>query len=171
MGAKPSRKGRIDMKQPMRFKINGEIYEDEIDVRRTLLEVLRENFGLTGTKRGCNEGECGTCTVLLDGKPVASCLVLAIEAQGKRIETVEGLAQNGELHPLQQTFMEHGAFQCGFCTPGVLMAAKGLLNENPKPSEEEVRRAISGNLCRCTGYNKYVEAIQDAATKTSINKK
>jgi len=171
VGAKPSRKGRIDMKQPMRFKINGEIYEDEIDVRRTLLEVLRENFGLTGTKRGCNEGECGTCTVLLDGKPVASCLVLAIEAQGKRIETVEGLAQNGELHPLQQTFMEHGAFQCGFCTPGVLMAAKGLLNENPKPSEEEVRRAISGNLCRCTGYNKYVEAIQDAATKTSINKK
>ena len=159
------------MKQLMKFNINGEIYEDEIDVRRTLLEVLREGFGLTGTKRSCNEGECGTCTVLMDGKPVASCLVLAVEAQGKRIETVEGLAQNGELHPLQQTFMEHGAFQCGFCTPGVLMAAKGLLNENPKPSEEEVRRAISGNLCRCTGYNKYVEAIQDAATKASINKK
>jgi len=155
------------MKQPMTFTINGEIYEDEIDVRRTLLEVLRENFGLTGTKRGCNEGECGTCTVLLDGKPVASCLVLAVEAQGKSIETVERLAQNGELHPLQQAFMEHGAFQCGFCTPGVLMAAKGLLNENPKPSEEEVRRAIVGNLCRCTGYNKYVEAILDAATKLS----
>ena len=155
------------MKQPMTFTINGEIYEDEIDVRRTLLEVLRENFGLTGTKRGCNEGECGTCTVLLDGKPVASCLVLAVEAQGKGIETVERLAQNGELHPLQQAFMEHGAFQCGFCTPGVLMAAKGLLNENPKPSEEEVRRAIVGNLCRCTGYNKYVEAILDAATKLS----
>jgi carbon-monoxide dehydrogenase small subunit len=155
------------MKQPMTFTINGEIYEDEIDVRRTLLEVLRENFGLTGTKRGCNEGECGTCTVLLDGKPVASCLVLAVEAQGKSIETVERLAQNGELHALQQAFMEHGAFQCGFCTPGVLMAAKGLLNENPKPSEEEVRRAIVGNLCRCTGYNKYVEAILDAATKLS----
>lgn len=155
------------MKQPMTFTINGEIYEDEIDVRRTLLEVLRENFGLTGTKRGCNEGECGTCSVLLDGKPVASCLVLAVEAQGKRIETVEGLAQKGELHPLQQAFMEHGSFQCGFCTPGVLMAAKGLLNENPKPSEEEVRRAIVGNLCRCTGYNKYVEAILDAATKLS----
>ena len=155
------------MKQPMTFTINGEIYEDEIDVRRTLLEVLRENFGLTGTKRGCNEGECGTCTVLLDGKPVASCLVLAVEAQGKSIETVERLAQNGELHPLQQAFMEHGAFQCGFCTPGVLMVAKGLLNENPKPSEEEVRRAIVGNLCRCTGYNKYVEAILDAATKLS----
>ena len=155
------------MKQPMRFTINGEIYEDEIDVRRTLLEVLRENFGLTGTKKGCNEGECGTCTVLLDGKPVASCLVLAVEAQGKSIETVEGLAQSGELHPLQQAFVEHGAFQCGFCTPGVLMAAKGLLDENPNPSEVEVRRAIAGNLCRCTGYNKYVEAILDTATKIS----
>ena len=153
------------MKQQMTFTINGEIYEDEIDVRRTLLEVLRENFGLTGTKKGCNEGECGTCTVLLDGKPVASCLVLAVEAQGKSIETVEGLEQNGELHRLQQAFIEHGAFQCGFCTPGVLMAAKGLLNENPKPGEEEVRKAIAGNLCRCTGYNKYVEAILDVATK------
>ena len=155
------------MKQPMKFNINGEIYDDEIDVRRTLLEVLRENFGLTGTKKGCNEGECGTCTVLLDGKPVASCLVLAVEAQGKRIETVEGLEQNGELDHLQQAFIEHGAFQCGFCTPGVLMAAKGLLNENPKPSEEEVRKAIAGNLCRCTGYNKYVEAILDVAEKPS----
>jgi carbon-monoxide dehydrogenase small subunit len=153
------------MKQPMSFTINGEIYEDEIDVRRTLLEVLRENFGLTGTKKGCNEGECGTCTVLLDGKPVASCIVLAVEVQGKSIETVEGLEQNGELHRLQQAFIEHGAFQCGFCTPGVLMAAKGLLNKNPKPSEEEVRRAIAGNLCRCTGYNKYVEAILDVAAK------
>jgi carbon-monoxide dehydrogenase small subunit len=153
------------MKQPMTFTINGEIYEDEIDARRTLLEVLRENFGLTGTKKGCNEGECGTCTVLLDGKPIASCLVLAVEAQGRMIETVEGLGQKGELHRLQQAFIEHGAFQCGFCTPGVLMAAKGLLNENPKPSEEEVRRAIAGNLCRCTGYNKYVEAILDVAAK------
>ena len=153
------------MKQPMTFTINGEIYEGEIDVRRTLLEVLRENFGLTGTKKGCNEGECGTCTVLLDGKPVSSCLVLAVEAQGRMIETVEGLEQNGELHRLQQAFIEHGAFQCGFCTPGVLMAAKGLLNENPKPSEEEVRRAIAGNLCRCTGYNKYVEAILNVAAK------
>jgi carbon-monoxide dehydrogenase small subunit len=155
------------MKQPMTFTINGEIYEDEIDVRRTLLEVLRENFGLTGTKKGCNEGECGTCTVLLDGKPIASCLLLAVEAQGRMIETVEGLERNGELHHLQQAFIEHGAFQCGFCTPGVLMAAKGLLNENPKPSEEEVRKAIAGNLCRCTGYNKYVEAILETASKTN----
>lgn len=153
------------MKQLMKFNINGVLYEDEIDVRRTLLEVLRENFGLTATKRSCNEGECGACTVLLDGKPVASCLVLAVEAQGKRIETVEGLVQNGELHPLQQAFIEHGAFQCGFCTPGMLMAAKGLLNENRKPSEEDVRRAISGNLCRCTGYNTIVEAIMDAAER------
>jgi len=155
------------MKQLMRFDINGEIYEDEIDTRRTLLEVLRENFFLMGTKKGCNEGECGACTVLLDGKPVASCLVLAVEAQGKRIETIEGLSQNGELHPLQQAFIEHGSFQCGFCTPGMLMAAKGLLNENPKPSEEDARRAIAGNLCRCTGYNKIVEAILDAAQRGS----
>lgn len=153
------------MKQTMTFTINGEIYEGEIDVRRTLLEVLRENFGLTGTKKGCNEGECGTCTVLLDGKPVVSCLVLAVEAQGRMIETVEGLQQNNKLDRLQQAFIEHGSFQCGFCTPGVLMAAKGLLNENPKPSEEEVRQAIAGNLCRCTGYNKYVEAILDVAAK------
>jgi aerobic-type carbon monoxide dehydrogenase small subunit (CoxS/CutS family) len=155
------------MKQLMVFNINGKIYEDEIDVRRTLLEVLRENFGLTGTKKGCNEGECGACTVLLDGKPVTSCLVLAIEAQGKRIETVEGVAENGELHPLQHAFIEHGAFQCGFCTPGTLMAAKGLLIENPRPSEEDVRKSIAGNLCRCSGYNKYVEAILDAAEKLS----
>lgn len=153
------------MKELMSFEINGEIYEEEIDDRRTLLEVLRENFSLMGTKKGCNEGECGACTVLLDGKPVASCLVLAVEAQGKKIETVEGLSRNGELHPLQQTFIEHGAFQCGFCTPGMLMSAKGLLNENPNPSEEEVRKAISGNLCRCTGYNMIVEAVLDAAER------
>jgi len=153
------------MKQRMQFTINNELYEDDIDVRRTLLEVLREHFGLTGTKRGCNEGECGACTVLLNGKPVASCLVLAVEAQGKNVETIEGLAQNGTLHPLQQSFIEHGAFQCGFCTPGVLMAAKGLLIEHQNPSEDEVRKSIAGNLCRCTGYNKYVEAILDAAAK------
>lgn len=153
------------MKQLMRFNINGLLYEDEVDVRRTLLEVLRENFGLNGTKRGCNEGECGACTVLLDGKPAPSCLVLAVEAQGKMVETVEGLSHDAELHPLQQAFIEHGSFQCGFCTGGMLMAGKGLLNENPKPTEVEVRRAIAGNLCRCTGYNKYVEAILDAAEK------
>jgi carbon-monoxide dehydrogenase small subunit len=153
------------MKQLMRFTINGEIYEDEIDVRRTLLEVLRENFGLTGTKRACNEGECGVCTVLLDDKPVASCLLLAVEAQDKVIQTIEGVASDDELHPLQQSFLDHGAFQCGFCTPGMLMTAKGFLAENPRPTEEEIRHAIAGNLCRCTGYNKYVDAILDAAEK------
>ena len=153
------------MKQLMRFTINGENYEDEIDVRRTLLEVLRETFGLTGTKRACNEGECGVCTVLLDDKPVASCLLLAVEAQDKVIQTVEGVASDDELHPLQQAFLDHGAFQCGFCTPGIVMTAKGFLAENPRPTEDEIRHAIAGNLCRCTGYNKYVEAILDAAEK------
>ena len=153
------------MKQLMRFTINGEIYEDEIDVRRTLLEVLRENFGLTGTKRACNEGECGVCTVLLDDKPIASCLLLAVEAQDKVIQTVEGVASDDELHPLQQSFLDHGAFQCGFCTPGMVMTAKGFLAENPRPTQEEIRHGIAGNLCRCTGYNKYVEAILDAAEK------
>ena len=147
------------MKQQMKFNINGLNYEDEIDVRRTLLEALRENFGLMGTKRGCNEGECGTCTVLIDGKAVTSCSVLAVEAQDKNIETVEGVAKNGVLHPLQQAFIDYGAFQCGYCTPGILMALLGLLNENPKPNEDEIRRAIAGNLCRCTGYSKYVEAL------------
>ena len=153
------------MKQLMRLSVNGELYEIEIDTRRTLLEVLREELGLNGTKKSCNEGECGACTVLLDGKPVVSCLVLAVEAQGKRIETIEGLAHDGELHPLQRAFIEHGAFQCGFCTPGMLMAAKGLLNENPRPGEEEAKRAIAGNLCRCTGYNTIVDAIVDAAER------
>ena len=153
------------MKQLMRFTINGQIYEADIDVRRTLLEALRENFGLTGTKRACNEGECGVCTVLLDGKPVASCLVLAVEAQDRVIETVEGVAKADDLHPLQQSFLDHGAFQCGFCTPGMLMTAKGFLAENPHPTEGEVRHGIAGNLCRCTGYTKYVEAILDAAEK------
>jgi carbon-monoxide dehydrogenase small subunit len=147
----------------MQFNINNAIYEGEIDVRRTLLEVLRENFGLMGTKKGCNEGECGACTVLMDNKPVLSCLVLAVEAQGKKIETVEGLAKNGELHPLQKAFIAHGALQCGFCTSGMLMAAKGLLNENPRPTEQAVRQAIAGNLCRCTGYDTIVEAILEAA--------
>ena len=153
------------MKRNIHLNVNGIDYEGEIDVRRTLLEVLRETFGLMGTRKGCNEGECGACTVLLDGKPVLSCLLLAVEAQGKRIDTVEGLAQNGELDPLQKSFIEHGALQCGFCTSGMLMAARGLLNENPSPDEQQIRQAIAGNLCRCTGYDKVVKAIMAVAGK------
>jgi aerobic-type carbon monoxide dehydrogenase small subunit (CoxS/CutS family) len=154
------------MKQEMKFNINGLDYSADVDVRRTLLEVLRENFGLMGTKKGCNEGECGACTVLVDNKPVLSCLLLAVEAQGRKVLTVEGLAVNGELDPLQKSFLKHGALQCGFCTPGMLMTAKGLLLENPEPTDQEVRHALAGNLCRCTGYDKIVAAVRDAAEET-----
>jgi carbon-monoxide dehydrogenase small subunit len=122
-------------------------------------------LGLTGTKNGCSLGNCGSCTVLLNGKPVASCLVLAVEAQGKEVMTIEGLAQNGELHPMQQAFIEHGALQCGFCTPGMLLSAKALLDENPSPTENDVKEAISGNLCRCTGYTDAVNAVLDVAER------
>ena len=153
------------MKKLIELKINGEIYEVAVDVHRTLLEVLRENLGLTGTKEACDLGECGSCTVIMDGKPVLSCLTLAIEAQGKDILTVEGLEQEGKLHPLQQSFVDHGAIQCGFCTPGMIMSAKELLDKNSSPTEEEIKKAISGNLCRCTGYVKIIEAIKAAAEK------
>lgn len=151
------------MKQLLELKINGELYQTEAEPCRTLLEVLRDNLGLTGTKRGCDEGDCGACTVLLDGKPVAACLVLAIEARGKDILTIEGLATNGKLHPLQDAFIKYGAIQCGFCTPGMILAAKALLDRNPKPTKDEIKEAISGNLCRCTGYIKIIEAIQAVA--------
>ena len=153
------------MKQLLRLKVNGEEYEVAIEPRRTLLEVIRENLGLTGTKEGCNEGECGACTVLMDGEPVNSCLVLAVEAQDKDILTIEGLAEGQKLHPLQEAFIEHGAFQCGFCTAGMLLSAKALLDRNPQPTEEEIRRGIGGNLCRCTGYVKIIEAIKAVAQK------
>jgi carbon-monoxide dehydrogenase small subunit len=129
-----------------------------------LLELLRNELGLSGTKEGCGTGECGACTVLLDGKPVNSCLMLAVDAEGREVTTVEGLEKEGKLHPLQEAFVEEGAVQCGFCTAGMLMAAKGLLEENAHPTEEEIRRGISGNLCRCTGYVRIVRAIQRAAT-------
>ncbi|MBI4289136.1 MAG: (2Fe-2S)-binding protein [Chloroflexi bacterium] len=151
------------MKQIINLKVNGVAHQVETDTRRTLLEVIREHLGLMGTKKGCDEGDCGACTVLLDGKPVNSCLVLAIEAQDKPITTIEGLASNGKLDPIQEAFVANGAFQCGFCTPGMVMAAKGLLNENPHPTQEEATRAIAGNLCRCTGYLRFVEGIQQAA--------
>jgi carbon-monoxide dehydrogenase small subunit len=151
------------LKQLIELNVNGEIHEVPIEPRTTLLHVLREDLGLTGTKKGCDIGDCGACTVLIDGKPIISCLTLAIEAQGKEILTIEGLSKNGKLHPLQQAFIDHFAVQCGFCTPGMILSAKALLDKNSSPTEEEVRGAISGNLCRCTGYVKIVEAILAAS--------
>ncbi len=151
------------MKQRVSFKINGDGYEVEVEPRESLLDVLREKLSLTGTKKGCNTGDCGACTVILEGKPVNSCLVLAVEVEGKEVLTIEGVAQGGKLHPLQEAFIQYGAVQCGYCTPGMILSAKALLDENPSPSEEEIKRAISGNLCRCTGYVKIIEAIQMAA--------
>ncbi len=149
------------------MNVNGKDVTLEIEPDELLVEVLRDRLGLTGTKVGCEEGECGACTVLLDGKAVVSCLLPAMKAQGRKVETVEGLAAEGKLHPLQQAFIDCGAVQCGYCTPGMLMSAKALLDENPSPSEEEIREAISGNLCRCTGYRKIVEAIKAASSSAT----
>ena len=153
------------MKHILRLHVNGEDHEVLAELHKTLLEVLREDLGFTGTKRGCDLGVCGACTVLIDGKPHLSCLTLAVAVQGNKIMTIEGMAQNGELHPLQKAFVEKGAIQCGFCTPGMILTAKAFLDENPNPSEEETKRAISGNLCRCTGYVKIIEAIQSVTEK------
>ncbi len=152
------------MKQVIELRVNGESYEVAVDAHRTLLEVLREDLGLTGTKEGCDLGTCGACTVLIDGKAVLSCLTLALDSREREITTIEGMAKNGKLDPLQQNFVDHGAIQCGFCTPGMVLSAKALLQENTKPTAEEVKRGISGNLCRCTGYTKIVEAIMATAT-------
>lgn len=145
------------------LKINGEEQPVAFPVHHTLLEVLREECGLTGTKHGCELGECGACAVLVDGEPVLSCLLLAAEADGREIETIEGLAQNNELHPLQIAFADLGATQCGYCIPGILMIARALLEREPDPDEEQIREALSGNLCRCTGYNRIVLAVRWAA--------
>jgi aerobic-type carbon monoxide dehydrogenase small subunit (CoxS/CutS family) len=153
------------MKQLITLHINGEAVEVWTLVHKTLLEVLREELHLTGTKHGCELGECGTCTVLIDGQPKLSCLVLPVEVQGQEIQTVEGLAHNGELHPLQLAFAELGAAQCGYCTPGMLLSATSLLSENPTPSKAEIQRALAGNLCRCTGYTKILEAVELAAQR------
>jgi carbon-monoxide dehydrogenase small subunit len=144
--------------------INGESVEFLCEPRQSLLEVLRDVLDLTGSKEGCLTGDCGACSVILDGRITCSCLVLGPEAQGKTLQTVEGLASADKLHPLQQKFLEHASLQCGICTPGFLMAAKALLDRNPKPTEHEVRYALAGNLCRCTGYDKIVRAVLDAAT-------
>jgi aerobic carbon-monoxide dehydrogenase small subunit len=151
------------MKTIIQLFVNGESVEAAVEPNRTLLQFLREDLGLTGTKHGCGLGDCGACTVILDGKPVNSCLVLAVQARGRQVQTIEGLAENGNLHPVQQAFVQKGAIQCGFCTPGMILSAKALLDTNPKPTETEIRTAISGNLCRCTGYQKIVEAVQEAA--------
>jgi carbon-monoxide dehydrogenase small subunit len=154
------------MKHPIELTVNGDIYRIAVDPWRTLNEVLREDLNLTGTKLGCGSGDCGACTVMVEGRSVSSCLTLAVEMDGKKIMTVEGLAPSGEqLHPIQEAFLEKGAIQCGFCTPGMEMSALQLLTRNPKPSEAEIRAALSGNLCRCTGYNKIVEAIAAAGEK------
>jgi aerobic-type carbon monoxide dehydrogenase small subunit (CoxS/CutS family) len=145
------------------LNVNGIIYSLAVEPHRTLVEVLRETLGLTGTKKSCNEGECGACTVLMDGKPATSCLILAVDAQGKKITTIEGLSEGKKLHPIQEAFLKHGAIQCGFCTPGMVMSAKAFLDENPKPTAAEVRKGISGNLCRCTGYQQIVDAILAAS--------
>jgi aerobic-type carbon monoxide dehydrogenase small subunit (CoxS/CutS family) len=153
------------MKQLMKFNVNGVNYEEEIDHRRTLLELLRENLGLLGTHKGCDEGQCGACTVLVDGKAVNSCLVLAASVQGKQITTIEGLAEGENLHPIQEAFVETGAIQCGFCSPGMIMVTKAFLDKHPTPTEEEAKMAISGNLCRCTGYFQIIEAVMKASEK------
>ena len=152
------------MKQLIRLKINNEYYELAVVPQRTLLEVLREDLGLTGTKFGCDTGECGACTVIIEGKTVLACMILAVEVQDKDILTIEGLAQKGKLHPIQKSFIEHGAIQCGYCTSGMILSAKVLLDRVPKPTEKEVKKAIEGNLCRCTGYNKIIEAIMNTAS-------
>jgi len=152
-------------KARVRFRVNGQDIELDIEPMATLLDILREQLGLTGTKKGCGAGDCGACTVIMDKKAILSCLTPAMQVTGREITTVEGLSRNGELHPLQEAFIECGAVQCGFCTPGMLLSAKALLDQNPSPTQEEVRMAISGNLCRCTGYKKIIDAIMLASKR------
>jgi carbon-monoxide dehydrogenase small subunit len=151
------------MKHILSFTLNGSEVDVIVTPTETLLDVLREKLGVTGPKRGCDDGDCGTCTVIIDGQPVRSCLTIALTVAGKEVLTVEGLIVDGKLHPLQQAFHEHGAFQCGFCTPGMLMSAKALLDSNPNPSSDEIRLYLSGNLCRCGSYEEVVDAIQAVA--------
>jgi carbon-monoxide dehydrogenase small subunit len=151
------------MGKRIQFKVNDDLISLEVEPHWTLLRVIRDELGLTGTKEGCGEGDCGACTVLVDDRAVNSCLILAVDVDGKAITTIEGLTEGDELHPLQKAFIEKGAVQCGFCTPGMILTAKALLDQNPHPTEEEIRFAIAGNLCRCTGYVKIVEAIQVVA--------
>lgn len=154
------------MTQRISIRVNGQQHTLDVPVHRLLIDCLRYDLGLTGSKEGCSVGVCGACTVLMDGQMTSSCLVLAIRADGTDIVTIEGIAQDDRLHPIQQAFIDHGGFQCGICTPGMIMAAKSLLDENPTPSEDEIKDWMMGNLCRCTGYYKIIESIQAAATTT-----
>ena len=151
------------MRKTITLEVNGVAETAEVEVGQTLLRFLRDGLDLTGTKEGCNEGECGSCMVLLDGRPVNSCLVLAVEADGRAVTTVEGLSREGVLHPLQKAFLSQAAVQCGFCTPGMVLTAVALLSENPDPTEDDVRKALAGNLCRCTGYRQIVDAVRGTA--------
>ncbi len=155
------------MKRMITLTVNGQVYEVPVNPNQTLVDVIRYDLGLTGTKKGCEVGACGSCTVIMDGRPVNSCLVLAVQANGREIQTIEGLETEEGLHPLQEAFVEEGAIQCGFCSPGMILSAKGLLDRRPDPSEAEIRTALSGNLCRCTGYQKIVDAVSRAAKKLS----
>lgn len=158
-------------KAPIALRVNGQDFRINIEPRRTLLDALRKDLGLTGTKEGCDEGTCGTCTVLLDGRPIYACLTLAIECEGHEIETIEGISKDGKLHPIQEAFIEHDALQCGFCTPGQILSVKALLEQNPNPTEEEVKRAISGNLCRCGAYPNIIRATLAAAKKVNTQRR
>jgi carbon-monoxide dehydrogenase small subunit len=155
------------LKKPIRLQVNGFEYDLLIKPHWTLVDVLRDELGLTGTKKGCGKGECGACTVIVDGQAVLSCLSLAIQMEGKRILTIEGLSPDGKLHALQDAFVRYGAIQCGYCTPGMIMTASAFLQKNPLPSEEEIKKALSGNLCRCTGYVKIIEAVKNASIQES----
>ena len=153
------------MNHQIKLNVNGTVHDLSLEPRKTLLAVLRERLGLTGTKEGCSTGDCGACTVLIDGEPVTSCLVLAVAAAGREVTTVEGVADVDALHPVQEAMVSMGGLQCGFCTPGFIVSSYGLLQKNAAPSEDEIRRALAGNLCRCTGYTKIVEAVQEAARR------
>ena len=156
-------------KHPISFTVNGDLQELFVEPRKTLLAVIRDTIGLTGTKEGCSTGDCGACTVTVDGEPVTSCMMLAVSANGKEITTIEGISSPGQLHPVQQAFLEKGGYQCGFCTPGFIMAAKALLDDNPNIPEDEMRHALGGNICRCTGYTKIIEAVLSAAETMRAN--
>jgi aerobic-type carbon monoxide dehydrogenase small subunit (CoxS/CutS family) len=159
------------MRKELRLVVNGQPYELYVSPKTLLVEALRDHLGLTGTKRACNSSSCGACTVILNGMAVKSCSILALQADGGEVLTVEGLAGGPELHPLQEAFLDHGAFQCGFCTPGMLMSAKALLDENPKPSKEQIKEGIHGNICRCTGYNSIIRAVTAVANGEYEEKK